>query len=60
MCDFAKNQIVPECSIQELYEKNKLKIIRLYLCTKRTSPRQQSHEVVHQEQENQTTDAEPH
>ena len=55
MCDFAQNRIFSECSIQKVYEKNKLKILRLYLCTKRTSPRQQSHEVVHQEQENQTT-----
>ena len=33
MCDFAQNRIFSECSIQKVYEKNKLKILRLYLCT---------------------------
>ncbi|KAJ3589290.1 hypothetical protein NHX12_010610 [Muraenolepis orangiensis] len=35
ICDFAQNDIDPDCTVEDLYEKNKVKILRLYLCTNR-------------------------
>ncbi|KAI9536826.1 hypothetical protein NQZ68_031135 [Dissostichus eleginoides] len=32
---FAQNEIDPDFTVEDLYEKNKVKLLRLYLCTKR-------------------------
>ena len=37
MCDFQQNVIDEECTIDELYEKTKVKLLRVYLCTKKKS-----------------------
>ena len=32
--DFSQNELDQDCTVEDLYEKNKVKILRLYLCTK--------------------------
>lgn len=34
ICDFSQNEVDKDCTVEDLYDKNKVKILRLYLYTK--------------------------
>ncbi len=51
ICDFSQNEVDKDCTVEDLYEKNKVKILRLYLYTKYTKK--------HAQDEDNSTDTPP-